>query len=161
MSVMLFPLCLFDISIYIYVIQTQPGIFHSERQGYYSGFVSFSSTRPLSFSASVSVSLHLPLTFFSFTPHSLHSVFPACWRMNCQRCLQYQLLRRAREAENREVKSERCGARLFRPRHQLPSCVTHLSLCAALLSSGVCVILISFSHFVEKCQRHFFSTDTD
>lgn len=152
-SALLFPGCLFDIP--KYVIRTQPGGFQSMQRGYYTGFVNFSFTalstsiRPLSFSVSlsVSVSLHLPLTF-SLLPLPLCILFLCLLAHKLSVLPAIPIIVPCSGAENRGVKSEMCGARLFSSLQRLFSCVTHLPVLRVRFWSitGVFAMLISFSH---------------
>lgn len=144
-SAILFPDCLFDIP--KCVIQIQPGSFQSNPRGYTVQGLPISlsptlstSTHPLSFSVPVSVSSTYNSPSLSYLSISAFR-FPVCWRMNCQSCLQYQLL---------------CLAWEQRTEGWNQSCVERGSLASAFLLrhtvspvlfwSIIGVILISFSH---------------
>lgn len=97
-TAMLFPDSL--VSIPTYSMQIQPG--RSQKVTSYTSYCQFLFLPPPTHSPSLSLSTYLS------PPASVHPLLPVCWRMNCQSCLQYQLLCVAREQRTEGVKSEVC-----------------------------------------------------
>ena len=141
-SASLFPCCSCDIP--KYVIQIQPGSF----QGDITHRVCQFPLRPLyqpqpahSLSLCLPPSIyHSPSLFYLSASH-----FPVCWRMNCQRCLQYQLLRLAREQ-----RTERWNHRGVE--HESSALCISFSLCVATCRPVLfgfkfwSIISVCFSH---------------